>query len=98
MNLETGSSAWYVAGARFVDRDSIVNVQFAMVREVLEFGGGSRIYVIDLGGIIYADAGRLFADREEADAEAIRLQQLKIEKARELLEVHTRWLDRLENP
>lgn len=98
MNLEIGSSAWYVAGARFVDGDSIVSVQFVTVRDVSEFADGSRMYVIDFCGMIYAKADKLFADREKADAEAIRLQKLKIENARELLELHTRWLDTLENP
>lgn len=97
MNLKAGSSAWYVAGARSVDGDSIISVQFVTIINCWDMPGGSRYYVIDLGGTIYTRGDRLFADREDADAAAVRLQKLKIKKAGELLELHTRWLERLEN-
>lgn len=98
MNLVTGSSAWYVAGGRFVDGDSIVSVQLVSVIDSWCMSDGSTFYVIDFGGTRYTNPDRLFANREEADAEALRLQRLKIKKVGELLEVHIRWLERLENP
>lgn len=98
MDLKTGSRCWYVAGARFADGYSIVSVQLVTIIDCWDMPGGSRYYGIDLGKTIYTDADRLFAEREEAEVEAIRLQRLKIERARELLELHIHWLETLENP
>lgn len=97
MNLETGSDAWYVAGARFVDGNSIVGVQLVKVLESWEHEDGSKVYVIDFCGRRLTGDDKLFVSDQDALAAAIRFQKLKIERFNELLKQHDVWLEVLHN-
>lgn len=97
MNLEIGSSAWYVAGARFVDGNSIVGVQLVKILNSWKHEDESRVYVIDFCGARLTADDKLFVSDQDALAAAIRFQKLKIERVNELLNQHEVWLDVLHN-
>ena len=94
---EIGSSAWYVAGARFVDGNSIVGVQLVKVLHSWEYEDGSNGYVIDFCGTRYATDDKLFVSDQDALAAAIRFQKLKIERVNQLGKLYDVWLDVLHN-
>lgn len=97
MNLETGSSAWYVAGARFADGDSIVGVQLVKVLDSFEYEDGSKAYIIDFCGTRCAGDDKLFVSDQDALAAAIRFQKLKIERVDQLGKLFDVWLEVLHN-
>lgn len=94
---EIGCRAWYVAGARFVDGDSIVGVQLVKVLNSWEHENGSRVYVIDFCGTRYTGDDKLFVSDQDALAAAIRFQKVKIERVNELLKQYDVWLEVLHN-
>lgn len=97
MNLETGSNAWYVAGARFVDGNSIVGVQLVKVLDCWEHEDGSGVYIIDFCGTRLTNDDKLFVSDQDALAAAIRFQEAKIERVKQLGKLYDVWLEVLHN-
>lgn len=91
-------SGFYIAGTRFVDGDTVVSIHSVNIIHTWLVDDGSRFYVIDYGGRIYASDEKLFHSHDEAVAAAIAFQEEKVRKCRELLTCHEEWLGRLRDP